>query len=105
MEKKINDQNFKNEVLQSTIPVVVNFCVPWCRPCCMFASVTEKLSDEYDGRVKFCKLNVDENPEVSQRYGVENVPLLVFFGDGKQIDKVLGTVPEEIIRPKVDALL
>jgi thioredoxin 1 len=71
----------------------------------MIAPSTEKLSQEYVGNVKFCKLNVDENPEMARQYQVMRIPLLLFFKDGKQVDSVLGVVPAAVIRPKVQALL
>ena len=101
----INDQNFESEVIKSEIPVVVDFWAPWCGPCRMIAPVTEKLSEEYASKVKFCKLNVDENPEMSQRYQVMSIPLLLMFKDGEQVDGILGAVPESMIKPKIEALL
>jgi len=71
----------------------------------MIAPVTEKLSEEYADRVKFCKLNVDENPEMAQKHQVMSIPLLLFFKDGQQVDSVLGAVPESMLQPKVKALL
>jgi thioredoxin 1 len=102
---EVNDQSFENEIIKSSMPVVVDFWAPWCGPCRMIAPVTEKLSEEYADRVKFCKLNVDENPEISQKYGVMSIPLLIFFKDGQQVDSVLGAVPEGMLQPKVKALL
>jgi thioredoxin 1 len=105
MVTEINDQNFESEVIKSTIPVVVDFWAPWCGPCRLIAPVTEKLSEEYANKVKFCKLNVDENPEMSQKYRVMSIPLLLLFKDGQQVDGILGAVPESIIQPKIKALL
>ena len=105
MVTEITDQNFENKVLKSEIPVVVDFWAPWCGPCHMIAPVTEKLAQEYVGKVKFCKLNVDENHQMAVKYQVMSIPLLLFFNGGQQVDSILGAVPESMLRPKVEALL
>ena len=105
MVNEINDQNFDSEVIKSTIPVAVDFWAPWCGPCRSLAPITEKLSETYAGKVKFCKINVDENPQMSQKYKVMSIPLVLFFKAGVQKDSSLGAVPEGVLRTKIQALL
>lgn len=105
MVKEITDQNFESEVIKSEVPVVVDFWAAWCGPCRMIAPITEKLAEEYAGKVKFCKLNVDENPEISGKYRIMSIPTLLFFKDGQQSDSSLGAVPESVLQPKIQALI
>jgi thioredoxin 1 len=102
---EVTDESFEDEVLKSKVPAVVDFWAPWCGPCLMIAPITEKLSNEYKGKMKFCKLNVDENAQTARKYQVMSIPLLLFFNSGKVVDESLGAVPEDMIQVKVKALL
>jgi thioredoxin 1 len=102
---EVNDANFEYQVLKSKIPVVVDFWAPWCGPCRMIAPITEKVAEEYQGLVKFCKLNVDENHLAAGKYQVTSIPLLLFFKDGKVIEQIIGAVSESAIRSKIEAVL
>ncbi len=105
MVKDVTDQNFEEEVIKSTLPVLVDLWAPWCGPCRMVAPVIDKLAEKYDGRFKFCRLNVDENPKTAAGYRVMSIPTLMFFKDGKAVDTVIGAVTEQVLQPKIDNLL
>jgi len=105
MVPDITDQNFEDDVLKSDLPIVVDFWAPWCGPCLRISPLVEKFSEEFDGKLKCYKLNVDENPQTAMKYQVMSIPLLLFFKDGQQVDESLGAVPESMIRPKIEALL
>ena len=94
MEIKITDTNFEQEVLKSDIPVLVDFWAQWCAPCHMVAPVVEEIAKEYKGKLKVCKLNVDEAPDTASRYGVMSIPTLAIFKNGKVADKVVGALPK-----------
>jgi len=105
MAINVSDQNFENEVIKSTIPVLVDLWALWCGPCRMVEPVVDKLAENYDGKMKFCRLNVDENPQTAAKYRIMSIPTLMFFKDGKAVDTVIGAVPERVLQPKIDALL
>jgi len=94
MEVKVNDTNFKQEVLDSDIPALVDFWAPWCAPCHIVAPAVEEIAKEYKGKLKVCKLNVDEAPNTASRYGIRSIPTLAIFKDGKVADKVVGALPK-----------
>jgi len=89
-----SDDSFENEVLKSTTPVLVDFWASWCAPCKAISPVVDGLADEYGGKVKIGKLNVDENPATPGKYGVRGIPTLILFKDGKVVDQVVGAVPK-----------
>ena len=108
MEVKVNDTNFREEVLESELPVLVDFWAPWCAPCFIVAPAVEEIAKEYEGRFKVCKINVDEAPNTSSEYGIMSIPTLAIFKDGKLVDNIIGAVPktaiEEKIKPYIDQM-
>jgi thioredoxin 1 len=101
----VTDKDFEEQVLKSDLPTEVDFWAPWCGPCRMVLPIYEKLAEEYNGKFKFCKINVDDNQETAQKYGVMSIPSQKYFVQGKLVDDVLGAFPEQVIRGKVDAIL
>jgi thioredoxin 1 len=102
---EVTDQNFEQEVLNSDLPTEVDFWAPWCGPCMMVSPIYDKLSEEYQGRFKFCKLNVDENQRTAMKYQIMSIPMQMFFADGQKVDEILGAVPEDSIRTMVEGIL
>ena len=101
----VNDVSFEQQVLHSSIPVVVDFWAPWCAPCHQLSPIIERLAEEYRGQIRFFKLNVDENPLASGKYQVQSIPLLLFFKNGKVIEQSRGAVPEDAVRNKLASIL
>jgi thioredoxin 1 len=102
---EINDTNFENEVLKADLPVAVDFWAPWCGPCRMMAPIMEKAAIQYEGKFKFCKINVDENPQMASQYKAMSIPLIIFFKGSQVVDKSLGAIPETQLMAKIEALL
>ena len=94
----VTDAAFEKTVIQSVLPVVVDFWATWCGPCKAIAPVIEKLSSEYAGKVLLAKVNVDENPDTAAKYGVQSIPTLLFFSKGKVVHQHVGNAPEMILR-------
>jgi len=101
---EITDRNFEEEVLNSDLPTEVDFWAPWCVPCRMVSPIYDKLSEEYDGRFKFCKLNVDENQQTAAKYQVMSIPMQMYFVDGQKVNEILGAVLESTIRNMVESI-
>jgi len=101
----VNDNNFNDEVIKSDMLVLVDFWAAWCGPCKIVAPTIESIADEYKGRLKVCKLNVDENPTTATTYRITGIPSLIFFKDGKVADMLVGAVPKEEITEIVERIL
>ena len=94
MVNMVNESNFEAEVLKSDIPVFVDFYADWCGPCKMMSPVIDKLSEEYAGKIKVGKVNVDENSDLAMKYGIMSIPNMVFFKNGEVVDRVVGAIPK-----------
>jgi thioredoxin 1 len=97
----VSEQNFDSEVIQSQVPVLVDFWAAWCAPCRAVAPTVEELAVEYKGRLKVVKLDVDENQDISIRYGVQSIPTLILFKDGKVVERLIGAYPKPIVVSKI----
>jgi thioredoxin 1 len=104
-EVVITDSNFKNEVSSSNIPVLVDFWAEWCAPCRALAPVIEKIADANTGKVKVGKLNVDENPETAQQFGIQGIPTLLIFKGGKVAHQIVGFQSQSNIQRAIDEVL
>lgn len=102
---KVTDSNFQEEVLDAEIPVLVDFWAVWCGPCRAIAPIIEKLADDYAGRAKIAKCDVDNNMQTPMKYGIRSIPTLLFFVDGEVRDQVVGGVAEQELTKRLDALV
>lgn len=101
----LTDQNFEQEVLNSDVPVLVDFWATWCGPCRVIAPVIIELAEEFSGRAKIAKLDVDHNPATAQNYSVRSIPTLLFFKDGVVVDQLIGASPKRTLAAKLDDLV
>ena len=98
---EITDANFEQEVMRSDKPVLIDFWAVWCGPCRMVAPVVEEIASEYNGKLKVGKLDVDNNPEVSMKFGIRSIPTLMVFKGGKVVEQIIGAVPKRNLVDKV----
>jgi thioredoxin len=100
----LTDENFQAEVLESDVPVLVDFWASWCGPCLAIAPAIEQLAEEYHGRVKVAKLNVDESPLIAQQFAIRSIPTMLFFVGGKVVDQQIGLLPKAHLAKKLESL-
>ena len=105
MDYTLNSRNFEEEVLNSKLPVLVDFSADWCGPCKMMAPLIDEFAEEYEGELKVGKINVDESPDIAQKYEVMSIPFFAFFKDGKLVDKTIGSVDKSTLQAIIDKVL
>jgi thioredoxin 1 len=101
----VTDSSFKEDVLDSEVPVLVDFWAPWCGPCRMVAPVVEEIATQYEGQIKVVKVNTDENPQIASQYGIRSIPTLMIFKDGQKVDMVVGAVPKTTLSNTLEKYL
>ncbi|RMG06864.1 MAG: thioredoxin [Acidobacteria bacterium] len=95
--KEVTDNTFETEVLKAEVPVLVDFWAEWCGPCRMIAPSVEAVAEQFNGKAKVLKMNVDENPEIPQQYGIRGIPTLILFKGGVEQERIVGAVPRDVI--------
>ena len=101
----VTEASFKVDVLESEVPVLVDFWAPWCGPCRIVAPVVEEIAEQYEGQIKVVKVNTDENPNIASQYGIRSIPTLMIFKDGDKVDMVVGAVPKTTLATTLEKYL
>ncbi len=99
------ETNWDDQVLNSALPVLVDFWAEWCGPCKMIAPSVHDMAVEYDGQLNVAKLDVDSAPNIAMKYGVRSIPALIFFKDGQPVDQIVGAVPKGVLKKKIDSVI
>ena len=105
METVLTNDNFDEEVLQSDLPVLVDFFADWCGPCKMMSPMVDQFAAQYEGKLKVCKLNVDNAQEIAARYGVMSIPTFIFFKDGEAVHQTVGAVPQNVFEKEIASVI
>ena len=105
MDYSLNSQNFEQDVLKSSIPVLVDFSADWCGPCKMMAPVIDELADMYEGELKVGKINVDQSPDIAQKYNVMSIPMFAFFMNGEVVETAVGALNKAKLQAIIDKVL
>lgn len=105
MVEHITPENFEEKITKSDLPVLIDFWAPWCGPCKMMGPVFEELSSEYAGKINFVKINTEDHPELAQPFGIQGIPTLILAKEGKEVTRLVGFLPKELLKQKIDGML
>ena len=102
---ELTDETYKTEIESASVPLVIDIWAPWCGPCRMVGPIVEQLGEEFAGRIRVCKLNVDENQNAAAEFGVQAIPTILFFSGGEEVDRIVGAQGKEALKAKIESLL